>query len=692
MLNTVANLWTVSLSGSVVQAPGIEYYLTCSDGMNVVFSGTPALPHGVTVANTPSIASVVPNSGATAGGSLVTISGSLLQHGASILFGQEPATDVEFLSPSQMRCKTPAHYPSLVDVKVVNPDGSNFTMNHAFTFRDENVVLSMPDLVAPFGTLVEVPLVVADVEGLLAASIAISYDPSVLAVRQVSKGGLLPDWAFTPNVASAGAIQLSMAGATAVSGSGNLAVIQFEILGNPPAMAITTAVLNDGAISRLIDNGSLVVDGLFQMSGTVSYFGGGPVPGVALGLDGGSQILEAVTAADGGFNIQDVTVGSYRLSPTKEDEAAGISSYDASLVLQSDAGLISLSGNYLTAADVNRNGIVSAMDASYILQKAVDLIPLPFPGNNRIWSFSPIEREFPLLNGDQFNQDFTAILIGDVSASWSAPQAAPPALQDLTFTATVGLPDLEIPRNEPIVVPVELSIEPGTEILAADIEIQYDNSRLALQSAAAGEMIGLNGMMLQVNSGIPGLIKIGAAGASPIVDDGTMVILTFTEVVPDASPTELLLVKAALNESQVTTRAINGSITVLPAQITFTEWVDAQEIPEGLRGELDCPADDGIPNLTKYACGLDPMTPSGIADLIQLQIDPDTQGCFIYFCRSRTAKGVVVELLCAPDLGGPWSADDVSAELIGADEQLEWWQAWLPDGDRGFARLRVYSP
>lgn len=695
MLNTTGTLWTVSLSGSVVQAPGIEYYLTCSDGINVVFSGTPALPHGVVVANTPSIASVVPNSGATAGGSLVTISGSLLQNGASILFGQEPATDVEFLSPSQMRCKTPAHYPSLVDVKLVNPDGSNFTMNHAFTFRDENVVLSMPDLVAPFGTMVEVPLVVADVQGLLAASIAISYDPGVLAVRQVSRGGLLPDWSFAPNVASAGAIQLSMAGATAVSGSGNLAVIQFEILGNPPAMSsltITTAVLNDGAISRLIDNGSLVVDGLFQMSGTVSYFGGGPVPGVALGLNGGSQVLEAVTAADGSFNIQDVTVGSYRLSPTKEDEVNGISSYDASLVLQADAGLISLTGNPLTAADVNRNGIVSAMDASYILQKAVDLLPLPFPGNNRIWSFTPLEREFPLLNTDHSNQDFTAILIGDVSGNWAAPQAAPPVLQDLTLSATLSLPDLEIPRNEPIAVPLELSIEPGTEILAADIEIRYDNTRLTLQSATAGEMIALNGMMLQVNSGIPGLIKIGAAGASPIGADGTMVILTFTEVVPDASPTELLLVKAALNENQITTRTDNGSITILPAQLTFAEWVNEQEIPEGLRGELDCPADDGIPNLTKYACGLAALTPSGNADLIQLQFDSDTQSCSVFFCKSRTAKGVVVELLCAPEPGGPWSADDVSAVLIGADEQLEWWQAWIPDGDRGFARLRVYGP
>src|SRR5690625_3819336 len=43
--------------------------------------------------------------------------------------------------------------------------------------------------------------------------------------------------------------------------------------------------------------------------------------------------------------------------------------------------------------------------------------------------------------------------------------------------------------------------------------------------------------------------------------------------------------------------------------ITFADWA-AANLPEGLRGPEDDAAGDGIPNLVKFALGLDPLTPS----------------------------------------------------------------------------------
>lgn len=64
------------------------------------------------------------------------------------------------------------------------------------------------------------------------------------------------------------------------------------------------------------------------------------------------------------------------------------------------------------------------MDAFYILQKAVDLIPLPFPGAGVIWTLAPASRAYSNLSANQTGQDFTAVLLGDISGNWSASPVA----------------------------------------------------------------------------------------------------------------------------------------------------------------------------------------------------------------------------------------------------------------------------
>ena len=72
-----------------------------------------------------------------------------------------------------------------------------------------------------------------------------------------------------------------------------------------------------------------------------------------------------------------------------------------------------------TAADVDGDGELTSMDASYILRKAVGAITGNFPGSGAEWVFSQAGIAVQLGAG-QTTADFTGILLGDVSGNWSA--------------------------------------------------------------------------------------------------------------------------------------------------------------------------------------------------------------------------------------------------------------------------------
>jgi hypothetical protein len=83
----------------------------------------------------PTVSSVLPNSGPVVGGTVVTITGTDFQSGATVTFGQSPATAVVFNSATQLQATTPAHAPGTVDVIVRNPDTQSATVSGGFTYQ-----------------------------------------------------------------------------------------------------------------------------------------------------------------------------------------------------------------------------------------------------------------------------------------------------------------------------------------------------------------------------------------------------------------------------------------------------------------------------------------------------------------------------------------------------------------------------
>lgn len=94
--------------------------------------GSATLAGGFTFVAAPSVASITPSTGTTAGNTYVTITGANLAGATSVTFGDAAATIVTN-SPSSITVTTPAHVAGTVSVVVTTPGGSATTTN-AFTY------------------------------------------------------------------------------------------------------------------------------------------------------------------------------------------------------------------------------------------------------------------------------------------------------------------------------------------------------------------------------------------------------------------------------------------------------------------------------------------------------------------------------------------------------------------------------
>ena len=88
------------------------------------------------VAISPSIDNVVRSIGSTAGGTAVTITGSLFVDGATVTFGGISATGVKFVSATTITAVAPANaVEGPVDVEVTNPDTQTGAKVDGYTYE-----------------------------------------------------------------------------------------------------------------------------------------------------------------------------------------------------------------------------------------------------------------------------------------------------------------------------------------------------------------------------------------------------------------------------------------------------------------------------------------------------------------------------------------------------------------------------
>src|SRR5208282_733523 len=87
---------------------------------------------------TPTIMSVSPTSGPSAGGTSCTITGTNYSGTPIVTFGGNPATNVVVVSGTQITCVTPVGFPGTVDVKVTETAGTA-TLHNGYTYTASKI-------------------------------------------------------------------------------------------------------------------------------------------------------------------------------------------------------------------------------------------------------------------------------------------------------------------------------------------------------------------------------------------------------------------------------------------------------------------------------------------------------------------------------------------------------------------------
>ena len=104
----------------------------------------PASGGGTPQPQLPTLTSVSPNSGSTAGGTSVNISGTNFSAGATVKFDTSAATNVTVVNSTSITATVPAHAAGPVNVGVTNSNGQSATLTNGFTYvapQTETVLL-----------------------------------------------------------------------------------------------------------------------------------------------------------------------------------------------------------------------------------------------------------------------------------------------------------------------------------------------------------------------------------------------------------------------------------------------------------------------------------------------------------------------------------------------------------------------
>ena len=129
---------------------------------------------------------------------------------------------------------------------------------------------------------------------------------------------------------------------------------------------------------------------------------------------------------------------------------------------------------------------------------------------------------------------------------------------------------------------------------------------------------------------------------------------------------------------------LSNPVAVIPPGETFDTWINGHsEVDPAERGPLDTPAGDGIPNVLKYAFGLDPMdaqagdkraseTEDGFPVLQRTR--ESTSGIALRYRRDTALTDLTFHPEWSAALGGTenWRRDFLQEHVLSTDNGVEW--------------------
>jgi hypothetical protein len=296
-----------------------------------------------------------------------------------------------------------------------------------------------------------------------------------------------------------------------------------------------------------------------SISGTVTYGtapAGPPRPVPAVSLAAAGLIpVNATTNAAGVYSLTGFGLGAYVVTPTKSGTVNGsISGLDAARVAQHVAGLISLTSNQQLAGDATNNGSLSGLDAARIAQFAAGLTN---PGIAGDWKFVGGPRNYPSVLNAISNENYEAVLVGDVTGNWSTPVPRPAgnAEPDVDRASRAGFDDpavwnrrrgeepvaveINLPgsakagKRSVITLPIVIGDTAGKGVVAYEFTLDYDPGVLApaLEPVTTAGTLSA-GWAVTVNTNTPGQMKVIAYNTQQLTGSGNLLKLNFRVLHP----------------------------------------------------------------------------------------------------------------------------------------------------------------
>jgi Tol biopolymer transport system component len=467
-------------------------------------------------------------------------------------------------------------------------DGVGVT-NFGPSWADVSVVnVDIPDdLAAEQGATLTVPIIVSDTtgKGVISYDFALNFDSTVLQPQPIAydkAGTLSAGFEINAGTGTPGRVVISGFGSAPLSGAGTLLKLKFNVIGTAPTTSLLTLspfMFNEGIPFVEVLGGQVFVQG--TIGGTVFYGTSATsvgVPGVSLAAVGSPNVL-TTTASDGTYRLAGFGNGAYTVTPAKADQVNGITAFDASLISQFLVGATQLSANQQIAAEVSGNGTVTSFDAALIAQYVVGL---PNTGGAGTWLFAPPSRSYATV-ATLTGENYTAILIGEVSGNWNPAGPALSLLLNAGVTTSanqiaspngnktggrtnpqVSIGQIRATTGQTLTIPVSLTYPAGNPALRAyQFDLSYDPTVIVPDGAGADATSTLSsGFAVVTNPSNPGRLRIAVFGSAAINSPGTLLNLKFKVVGGRNSSSPLVIGGLLLNEGSPVAVTSNGTVSV----------------------------------------------------------------------------------------------------------------------------------
>jgi hypothetical protein len=332
---------------------------------------------------------------------------------------------------------------------------------------------------------------------------------------------------------------------------------------------MATANMDSNNISVLLRNCTGHV-----IDGTITYGNatGAPTPRFVsnVTVTGSGSTAVSTTTAPPGLNagqyaLSGFGTGSYTLTPTKLGAINGsITSFDAGRIAQHVAGVNVLTGNQFVVADVSGNGTLSSFDAGQIARYVAGV---PGSGSTGIWRFNPVNRTYPTITTNISGEDYSALLMGEVSGNWNNTGARPIGGKPLAIRGgpergvALELPDIKKSVSKDIVVPVNIQGAAAKGVISYEFDLRFDPSIIQPKENPV-DLIGTvsRGLTTVANGNQPGLLRVVVYGPMPIDGDGVLLNLSFMAVGKPGSVSPLTWERIMFNEGEPRVSTTDGQI------------------------------------------------------------------------------------------------------------------------------------